>query len=248
MKNLVKTYLGSPSVQAIYNDDQLSDNTFTNNTFSDCHDGLFIGGGRRHVVRGNRFIRVGTPFHLDDRGESWQKDYCSPPDGHFWTELNGLNYKSPPYSLRYPELLNIDRPCVPVHNVIEGNTWCGSSNFADVSATQAKGWGSTLSGNKEDAAMCAAPPPDPARDVCTWDVTYSRSDKPSATQVQVVHGARADTLPSGAARRRAAAGRAACRSTASPRACARWWTAPGRWSATASAATASPTPWCLPRR
>jgi len=97
--NKVKTYLGAPSVQAVYNDDQLSGNIFRNNTFIDCHCGVFIGGGRHHVVEHNRFIRTETPVHVDARGLKWQKEYCEPPDGHFWVELNSLNYKQPPIPL-----------------------------------------------------------------------------------------------------------------------------------------------------
>jgi len=125
-----------------------------NNTFIDCHCGIFIGGGRHHVVEGNHFIRTATPVHVDDRGLTWQKEDCTPPNGQFWKELDGLNFRKPPYASRYPELLHIDRPCVPVHNKIQHNTWCGSSKFADISAAQASSWNITLSGNLEKPDSC----------------------------------------------------------------------------------------------
>jgi len=157
--NKVKTYLGAPSVQAVYNDDQLGGNTFYNNTFIDCHCGIFIGGGRDHIVEGNHFIRTATPVHVDDRGLTWQKTYCEPPNGHFWQELNALHYTEPPYSSRYPELLTIakERPCVPVHNVIHKNIYCGSAKFADISQAQAVSWNITLADNVErDLPGCKA--------------------------------------------------------------------------------------------
>jgi hypothetical protein len=73
VKNLVPCHLGAPSVQAVYNDDMLSGNTFINNTFVDCQCGMFIGGGRHHTVKGNKFYNVTTPFHIDDRGLGWMQ-------------------------------------------------------------------------------------------------------------------------------------------------------------------------------
>eukprot|EP01062_Namystynia_karyoxenos_P027618 TRINITY_DN21140_c0_g1_i1.p1 TRINITY_DN21140_c0_g1~~TRINITY_DN21140_c0_g1_i1.p1 ORF type:complete len:644 (+),score=255.68 TRINITY_DN21140_c0_g1_i1:65-1933(+) len=156
VKNVVKTYLGSPSVQAVYNDDQLSDNSFINNTFIDCHVGLFLGGGRHHTATGNKFIRCGTPLHIDARGLTWQKDYCTPPGGHFFTELNSLDYTHPPYSTHYPELLNIttDSPCVPVHNRIADSLWCGSEKFHDFSDKDQSAWHVTLSNNVKQDSLC----------------------------------------------------------------------------------------------
>eukprot|EP00756_Hemistasia_phaeocysticola_P063433 Hpha_TRINITY_DN6904_c0_g1::TRINITY_DN6904_c0_g1_i2::g.139618::m.139618 len=157
INNVVKTYLGSPSVQAIYNDDELSGNTFLNNTFIDCHCGLFIGGGRHHVAKYNKFIRCGTPVHLDDRGLTWQKEYCEPPNGHFWVELKSLNYTNPPYSTRYPDVLTIasDHPCTPVRNVVSDNEYCGSKVFTDASKYNIGKWYSTFENNKENSALCS---------------------------------------------------------------------------------------------
>eukprot|EP00659_Diplonema_papillatum_P020766 gene20766-32002_t len=81
---LVPVVHGSNSTQAIYNDDQLSQTNMINNTFVNCDKGAFIGGGRHHTVSGNRFLNVTTPVHIDDRGLTWQPDYCTPPNGSFW--------------------------------------------------------------------------------------------------------------------------------------------------------------------
>jgi len=69
-------------------------------------------------VYNNTFIRCDTAVHLDDRGLTWQKQYCG-VGGIFQSELEKLNYTQPPWSTHYPELVNImqTKPCVPVYNV-----------------------------------------------------------------------------------------------------------------------------------
>eukprot|EP01060_Flectonema_neradi_P038371 TRINITY_DN8014_c0_g1_i1.p1 TRINITY_DN8014_c0_g1~~TRINITY_DN8014_c0_g1_i1.p1 ORF type:complete len:605 (+),score=87.65 TRINITY_DN8014_c0_g1_i1:71-1885(+) len=143
------TTLGSDSVQAIYHDDQISQSTVTNNTFINCHVGVFIGGGRHHVVKYNNFINVTYPVHVDDRGLNWQAASCTPPNGDLWQGLRAVNYEYPPYSTHYPDLLNIDKPCYPIHNNISLNKWCGSQtkSFKDFTDAQAASWGVTLLNN-----------------------------------------------------------------------------------------------------
>jgi hypothetical protein len=141
--------LGSPSVQAIYNDDQLSANTFFNNTFEDCFTGLLLGGGRRHAVFGNVFRNVSTAIRLDNRGMTWQKSYCTPPNGTFLQELRAVNYQQPPFSTAYPDLVTIatDHPCVPVYNSIHDNCFSETATFLDVSAKQVSEWLDSVQNN-----------------------------------------------------------------------------------------------------
>ena len=73
--------------------------------------------------------------------------------------LEKLNYKHPPYSVHYPELLTIegDHPCMAVGNDISGNTYCHSKSmgqmkpieFINVNATTVASWYSTMSNNVE---------------------------------------------------------------------------------------------------
>ena len=99
IRNTEKTFLGSPAVQAIYFDDQLSAHFAIGNTIIDSHQGILLGGGRRHQVgsrhaaacrvpeftvpvcapqiHNNRFINVPNAIAFDDRGLTWQKAYCS---------------------------------------------------------------------------------------------------------------------------------------------------------------------------
>eukprot|EP01060_Flectonema_neradi_P009256 TRINITY_DN1660_c0_g3_i1.p1 TRINITY_DN1660_c0_g3~~TRINITY_DN1660_c0_g3_i1.p1 ORF type:complete len:599 (+),score=80.60 TRINITY_DN1660_c0_g3_i1:185-1981(+) len=144
---LEKTALGVQSVQAIYNDDQLAATNVAHNTFINCTCGAYIGGGRHHWVYNNTFINVTVPVHLDDRGLNWESDICTPPNGGLWVDLRSRNYTQPPYSTHYPDLLNIDQPCHPVHNNITGNRWCGDMNFTDFTQQQAVSWNSTVYNN-----------------------------------------------------------------------------------------------------
>lgn len=144
-------FLGSPSVQAIYFDDQLSGHVVHNNTFIDCQKGVFIGGGRRFQVHSNYFQKCDVAVHIDNRGQSWQKDRCA-PGGDFEKELKSLNYQQPPWSTHYPEIINImkDHPCVPVYNNISQNQWCKScKKFIDASEQNIHDWLDIVQDNPE---------------------------------------------------------------------------------------------------
>ena len=49
-----------------------------NNSFTNCHVGSFIGGGRRNRVFNNRYVNCSTAVHVDNRGMGSQKEFCSP--------------------------------------------------------------------------------------------------------------------------------------------------------------------------
>jgi len=72
----------------------------------------------------NLFLNCGLAFSIDARGLGWAKGV-----GNFATkELMELNYKQPPWSTKYPELLNIleDDPLAPKGNVVARNIcWRG---------------------------------------------------------------------------------------------------------------------------
>jgi hypothetical protein len=77
------------------------------------------------------FINCDRAFSIDARGLGWAKGV-----GDFATkELIALGYKQPPWSVRYPELLNIleDEPLAPKGNVVARNICWGGK------------WGSTES-------------------------------------------------------------------------------------------------------
>lgn len=141
--------LGASSIQAVYNDDQLSANSFLDNDFVNVHAAMFIGGGRRHVVSGNRFRNAGLAVHIDDRGLTWQKADCNPVNGTLVAALNALHYQRPPWSTAYPLLVNItqDHPCVPVYNLIVNNCFQNVTQFTDVSPEHQTQWLETYANN-----------------------------------------------------------------------------------------------------
>ena len=74
----VPVFLGSPSVQGLYLDDQMSDYEVIGNTFIDCQVGMFIGGGQRNVVANNTMHHCDTAVHFDQRGHNCYNVSCFP--------------------------------------------------------------------------------------------------------------------------------------------------------------------------
>jgi len=113
----------------VYLDDCFSSAEISGNIFYDVATAILIGGGRDNLMSNNMFINCRQAFSIDARGLGWAKGV-----GVFATkELIELNYKQPPWSVRYPELLNIleDEPLAPKGNVMARNVCWGGK------------WGST---------------------------------------------------------------------------------------------------------
>ncbi|MFH1918968.1 MAG: right-handed parallel beta-helix repeat-containing protein [Planctomycetota bacterium] len=107
----------------VYLDDCFSSADISGNIFHDVATAILIGGGRDNLMTNNLFIRCGRAFSIDARGLGWAKGV-----GVFATkELFDLNYKEPPWSVRYPELLGIleDEPLAPKGNVMARNICWG---------------------------------------------------------------------------------------------------------------------------
>lgn len=151
--------LGSPSVQAIYLDDQLSGQTIVGNTFIDCVKGAFIGGGRDNFVGDNTCINTGYCVHVDNRGMNWQAASCAynaTYAGALVQQMFAVNYTSPPYSTAYPEMVTTlsNHPCVPVNMTITGNRYCvgpATQGFMDVTTNQTQSWFDSVSNNTQFA-------------------------------------------------------------------------------------------------
>jgi hypothetical protein len=157
----------SCSQNGFYLDDEMSGWEFSGNTVINATTGVLLGGGRRNNISGNQFTNCDGDVHFDDRGLNWQSKSCaancsaSMGTSCFHTSLEALNWQQPPYSVRYPEIVDIyqQRPCTPVFNVIADNTFChGKSKaggaFIDRDAKTVAGWGSEMHGNREKAAGC----------------------------------------------------------------------------------------------
>lgn len=108
----------------VYLDDCFSSADISCNLFANVATAILIGGGRDNRITNNIFLKCDRAFLIDARGLGWAKSV-----GEFATkELIELNYKQPPWSTRYPELLNLleDEPLAPKGNVVARNVcWQG---------------------------------------------------------------------------------------------------------------------------
>jgi len=147
-------HLGFSKVNGAYLDDQMSGWVIDGNTFINCQWGVHLGGGRRNDITNNYFINNELAIHFDNRGMNWQKDMCQ-PGADFNKEMDSMNYKNPPWSVKYPELLTIfsDHPCVPVHNEVASNMYCNVGGFLDASDKDITSW---FSEEKNNTAHCRA--------------------------------------------------------------------------------------------
>jgi hypothetical protein len=109
----------------VYLDDCFSSADISSNIFYDVATAILIGGGRDNIMTNNLFLNCGRAFSIDARGLGWASAV-----GVFATkELEELNYKQPPWSTKYPELLDIleDDPLAPKGNVMARNICWGGS-------------------------------------------------------------------------------------------------------------------------
>lgn len=130
------------------------------NTFQNSTTGLLLGGGRRNKIYNNKFIDNDKDIAFDDRGLTWQSAYCNKTcpgqPACFYHDLERYHYQQPPYSVKYPEIVNIfdDHPCVPVGNEIHDNVYChehskAGAEFIDKTPAQVTAWFSKLYNNTE---------------------------------------------------------------------------------------------------
>ena len=96
---------------AVYLDDCSSGTTIYGNVIYRvplC--GVMVGGGRDNLVENNIFVECIPAYHIDARWDAY-------PWGYMHELLDAMNYRQPPYSERYPELLTMgDDPRTPANN------------------------------------------------------------------------------------------------------------------------------------
>lgn len=92
--------------------------------------GVMIGGGRDNLVENNIFVDCIPALHIDARWDTYPWDYMK-------DLLEKMNYRQPPYSERYPELLAMgDDPRRPAGNKFLRNVVCYShDDFAGLGST-----------------------------------------------------------------------------------------------------------------
>lgn len=109
----------------LYLDDAFSSAEVTGNIFNRVTRAMMIGGGRDNIVTNNIFIDCVPSLHIDARGMNWMAYHIDAwiREAREKGTILGLDYNHPPYSTRYPNLLNIlnDEPYSPKGNVISSN-------------------------------------------------------------------------------------------------------------------------------
>lgn len=117
----------------VYLDDCFSSADISSNIFYDVATPILIGGGRDNTMINNMFIHCGRAFSIDARGLGWAKGV----GGLATRELSTLNYKQPPWSVKYPELVKIleDEPLAPKGNVVAHSIcWGGKWGWTEPKA------------------------------------------------------------------------------------------------------------------
>ena len=77
--------------------------------------GVMVGGGRDNEVLNNIFVECVPAYHIDDRWDSYTWETM-------FKRLDDVNHDEPPYSERYPKLLELgDDPRKPENNRFERN-------------------------------------------------------------------------------------------------------------------------------
>ncbi len=119
---------GNGDVNSVYLDDCASGTLIEENFFERAGRSVFIGGGRNNTVRNNVFVDGSPSLEVDARGLTWGKTWFNGKDNTLMDRLAEMPYKTPPWSERYPALVNIldDEPAVPKGNIVEGNKYFGS--------------------------------------------------------------------------------------------------------------------------
>ena len=112
----------------VYLDDAASGTMVFGNVFYKAGRGVLLGGGRDNSIDNNLFVDCSPSVHVDARGIGWAKKYIEP--GGEWQmeqKLTAVNYKNPPYSVKYPRLATIDadNPTYAVGNSVVNNISLG---------------------------------------------------------------------------------------------------------------------------
>jgi parallel beta-helix repeat protein len=101
--------------------------------------GVMIGGGRDNIVENNIFVECIPALHIDDRWDAYCWDVMH-------ERLEAMNYREPPYSEAYPELLEMgDDPRRPENNRFERNiVYYTHDDFRGLSTTAPHSEGAIL--------------------------------------------------------------------------------------------------------
>jgi hypothetical protein len=118
---------GGVGVMAVYLDDWASGTTVVGNVCYKAGRAVLIGGGRDNTVENNVFVDCTPSVHVDSRGLGWAKSYFDGSDNTLVDRLHAVDYRHPPWSSRYPQLLKLydDEPALAKGNIIARNISVG---------------------------------------------------------------------------------------------------------------------------
>ncbi|RIK79136.1 MAG: hypothetical protein DCC67_10870 [Planctomycetota bacterium] len=119
---------GGIGVMAIYLDDWASGATVYGNVCYQAGRAVLIGGGRDNTIENNVFVDCSPSVHVDSRGLGWASSYFDGSDTTLVDRLNAVDFRRPPWSERYPQLLSLydDEPAIAKGNRIVRNiSWGG---------------------------------------------------------------------------------------------------------------------------
>ncbi len=94
---------------AVYLDDCVSGITVFGNIFRNTQLAAFIGGGRDCTIENNLFIDTQPAVQIDGRGLSPREVWQNMVNQTMKERLLAMDHHHPPYSTRYPQLMEIDR-------------------------------------------------------------------------------------------------------------------------------------------
>lgn len=120
--------LGDGDTNGVYLDDCASGTLVFANLFHRASRAVHLGGGRDNTILNNVFIECQPPIKVDARALGWANKWITGEDMTLYDRLKAMPYKEPPWSDRYPQLVNIldDEPGVPKGNRIARNIfWRG---------------------------------------------------------------------------------------------------------------------------
>jgi len=108
--------------QVIYLDDAASGTVVRGNVIYRCARAMLIGGGRDNVIDNNIIVACEESIRIDNRGLNWMADHVG-AGGVMQERLKAVPYRKPPWSRRYPKLVNIlqDDPAAPKGNIVRRN-------------------------------------------------------------------------------------------------------------------------------
>jgi len=117
----------------VYLDDMLCGTNIEGNVFYQVTRAAFIGGGRDNIVENNIFVDCDPAVHIDARALGWASDTVNTT---MMQNLLAMPYQKPPWSVRYPKLVNIleDEPAAPKGNVVARNI-CRGGRWDEIEET-----------------------------------------------------------------------------------------------------------------